>query len=118
LRLLVDECAAAAPLIGILRKAGHDVALSIDTLGKAAADRDVFAQALQEKRVVLTFDCADFSKLHETNSDHYGILLVYHDGDARDMTYAQISAAIGSVDAQYSGLLAGQLVVLNYYPRS
>jgi hypothetical protein len=32
--------------------------------------------------------------------------------------YAQISAAIGSVDAQYSGLLAGQLVVLNHYPRS
>ncbi len=117
MRLLVDECAAAAPLIGILRKAGHDVALSIDTLGKAAADRDVFAQALSEKRVVLTFDCADFSKLHETNSDHYGILLVYHDGDARNMTYAQVSAAIGSVDAHDLGDLAGQLIVLNYHRR-
>jgi hypothetical protein len=42
---------------------------------------------------------------------------VYHDGDARDMTYAQICAAIGSVDAHYSGALAGQLIVLNYHRR-
>ncbi len=99
----------------MLRKAGHDVSLSIESLGVAAADSDVLAHARQEKRAVLTFDCADFSMLHEAAPDHQGMLVAYQDGDSRDMSYAEITSTIDRITTTHPGGVAGQFIVLDHH---
>jgi predicted nuclease of predicted toxin-antitoxin system len=94
LRLLVDECASAEQLIRRLRDAGHDVVTSIDLLGIGASDGAVFDLAKRERRAILTYDCADFLALHAGDPKHHGVLLIYEDGNGRDMTFAEIAAAV------------------------
>jgi predicted nuclease of predicted toxin-antitoxin system len=114
LRLLVDECAAAKPLVRRLRDAGHDVVTSVEVLGNGASDAAVFDVAKRQRRTILTRDCTDFLALHAADSKHYGLLLIYEDGDARDLTFAEIAAAVPQA-ARSAKTLKGRCVILNRY---
>jgi hypothetical protein len=49
--------------------------------------------------VLLTKNPGDFLELHEKNSQHAGILLVYQDNDPdRDMSHAEIVRAIANLE--------------------
>ena len=102
----------------MLRSAGHDVVTSIDVFGTGASDTAVFEHGKREKRAILTFDCDDFVALHEKDSEHSGILLVYQDGDSRDMTYREIVGAIDSATQAHPGGIAKQRIVLNHVRRA
>jgi hypothetical protein len=115
LRLLVDECAGAAPLVGMLRKAGHDVVLSVEVLGAGATDRNVLGRAKTERRVILTFDCADFAVLHADDRGHTGILVAYQDGDSRDMGYGEVASSIARIEHANPGGIAGRIIVLKHH---
>lgn len=117
LHLLVDECLAAGPLVNLLRSAGHDVVTSIDVFGTGVSDTTVFEHGKRERRAILTFDCGDFAALHQEDAAHSGILLVYQDGDSRDMTYREIAIAVDHAVQSCPDGLAGHLIVLNHFRR-
>ena len=115
LHLLVDECLAAGPLVNMLRSAGHDVATSIEVFGIGVSDAAVFEHGKREGRAILTFDCGDFAALHQEDAAHFGILLVYQDGDSRDMTYHEIVIAIDHAVQSCPDGLAGKVIALNHF---
>jgi hypothetical protein len=64
-----------------------------------ATDEVHFFHAQATKRVILTKNPADFSRLHQQFSDHAGILAVYQDNDpSRDMSYADIVRDIANLE--------------------
>ncbi|MCK6528189.1 DUF5615 family PIN-like protein [Myxococcota bacterium] len=111
--MLVDEDSQARTLVARLRAAGHDVETA-ETAGlNSLADEEVLRRATAEGRVLLTRNCGDFRTLHALMHEHAGIVAVYQDADpAKNMSYAEIVAAIGGVEASLPGL-AGEFVVLN-----
>jgi predicted nuclease of predicted toxin-antitoxin system len=70
----VPEAIAAA-----VRLRGYDVVTARDAARKAASDLDQLRYASLQKRVLFTFNIADFIKLHDefiaTGRHHSGILL-------------------------------------------
>ena len=113
LRLLIDEDTQARPLVTLLMRSGHDVWTIQDAGQNGATDEQVLALARRENRLLLTHNCDDFRLLHQTHSQHPGILAIYQDRDvSKNMSRAQIVQTIARVKA--SGWeLAGQFVVLN-----
>lgn len=115
MRLLIDECAAAKPLLQMLRRSGLDVLTSVEALGRGAEDSAVFALGKRDGRAILTFNCRDFLALHRDDITHCGILLVYQDGDGRDMSDRQITDAIALIGGAYPDGIAGATVILNHF---
>lgn len=73
MRILADEN-IQEPTLRFLRELGHDVRGVNDTGLKSAPDADVFRQAQQEQRVVLTYNC-DFADIRDlTGKDHHGVI--------------------------------------------
>ena len=73
MRILADEN-IQKPTLGFLRELGHDVCGVNEAGLKSAPDSDVFRQAQQEQRVVLTYNC-DFADIRNlTGKDHHGII--------------------------------------------
>lgn len=64
------------------------------------ADDEVhFAYVRRTGQVILTYNPADFLKLHQQFPEHSGILAVYQDNDpSKDMTYADIVRAIANLE--------------------
>lgn len=118
MRLLVDECLVAAELIRRLRHAGHDVVTSVERVGAGASDSDVFNIAKDEQRTILTANCTDFAALHTANSEHAGLLLVYEDGDSRDMTYSDMVAAIDRAVRRNPDGFSSRSIILNHFRKS
>ena len=113
IRLLVDEDLQAKRLVALLRAAGHHVMTATEAGLEGASDESVLSRAHCERRSVLTRNAEHFRDMHESGSNHTGILVVSEDSDSRkNMGYADIVRAVGSLEA--AGLeLAGQFVVLN-----
>lgn len=115
LRLLVDEDTQARRLVEMLQAEGYDV-LTINEAGMTSvSDTVVMEIARTQQRVLLTRNCDDFLALHETNSDHSGILAIYQDADpTKSMSYTAIVKAIANLER--TGLsLKGLFIVLNQY---
>ena len=67
------------------------------TSGKA--DEVHLQFAASQGLALLTKNPDDFAQLHETSSEHAGILVSYQDNDPdRDMTYGEIVRAIGNLE--------------------
>lgn len=113
LKLLVDEDSQSRRLVRLLREAGHDVLTANEAGLQGAVDPAVLERAWAEDRILLTSNVHDFRLLHEENLDHRSILAICHDSDpAKDMSHAEIVAAIGNLEA--AGIdLAGSFHVLN-----
>lgn len=78
--------------------------------GRSQSDPAVLAYAKQAGRVVLTRNGRDFLMLHRADPQHAGILVEHQYADpAKNMSYRQIAAAIGKIDAS-GWALPGQFV--------
>lgn len=108
--LVLDECACDPSLFRTLNDVGIETLRSTDLVGPGAPDDAVLAIGYP----VLTFDCADFAALHGFNPHHGGIVLVYQDGDSRDMSDREIAYALLGVYRLHASL-AGQIFVLNSF---
>jgi hypothetical protein len=100
LRLYLDDCADANVLADLLRQAGHTVRRPREA-GTTGSKDDVHLQcAVQQGLILVTKNPADFQALHRLDPTHHGIFAIYQDNDpSRDMTDAEIVAAIGRIEA-------------------
>lgn len=102
-RLLVDECSEAKLLVQKLRDAQHDVLTVSEANLRNVRDADVFAAAIDDNRILLTHNPADFVELHEArmaqNLTHPGLFLVHRKNKPGDITYDQIVTAIANLEA-------------------
>jgi hypothetical protein len=65
------------------------------------------------KSALLTRNCNDFLKLHQLNSNHFGILAVYQDSDPlKNMSYQGIVQAIGNLKAVEMDLTGQRTIVI------
>ncbi len=93
------------PVVEQLRLLGHDV-LTIQETGKggqAEPDDEVLEAATAEKRCLLTLNRKHFIKLHNSRSDHSGIIVCTFDLDFAGQA-SRINAAI-EAHRQLSGKL-------------
>jgi predicted nuclease of predicted toxin-antitoxin system len=99
----------------MLRDVNHDV-LTVNEAGlQGKLDSLVFNYARQEHLVLLTHNCGDFKILHETHSNHPGILAIYKNDDpAKDMSFKAIVRAIANLEAIALDL-TNQFIVLNHW---
>lgn len=94
------------PVVGELRKLGHDV-ISIQERGRAGEstpDEEVLKMATSEDRAVLTINRKDFIRLHRKDPEHAGIIVCTYDPDYPRQAL-RIHSAIASC-----GDLHGQLL--------
>ena len=81
-------------MIKFLRNFGHDI-LTAKEAGKAnqrIPDEDVLAFAINNKRAILTRNRRDFIRLHNSNSDHAGIIVC-----SEDPNFEQAAIAINEL---------------------
>ena len=115
MRLLLDEDSKGRAFVRLLRDAGHDIETVADAGLTGQPDASVFAHAKASGRALITRNILDFLRLHDADGDHPGILAEHQDADpAKNMSYVQIVAAIGKIEA--SGWnLEGEFVSLNFW---
>jgi hypothetical protein len=119
LKLYLDDCSNSDLLALLLAKAGHQVVRPTDaSVDLEGEDDEVhFAFAAANQLTVITKNPADFEDLHNLNSNHSGILVVYQDNDLlRDMSDAEIVKAIQNLEsaAQLGGEpIPGKFHILN-----
>lgn len=71
------------PVVQELRRLGHDV-LTVREAGnadQAVPDDEVLAFACSEQRAVLTLNRRDFINLHNSQPQHFGIIVCTYDAD-------------------------------------
>ena len=97
------------PVVEELRRLGHEVLTTHEAgeAGKSVPDEQVLAFASSEGRVLVTLNRKHFIHLHNTNSDHAGIIVCTFDADFAGLAQ-RIHAAIGS-----KTLLSGELIRIN-----
>ena len=108
MRLLADEN-FPFPVVEALRSFGYDV-LTLNDLGKAGqalTDVSVLKLASDDSRAVLTLNRKHFVRLHQSSSDHSGIVVCSFDVD-----FDGQAKRIRAVFAAHSSL-AGQLLRIN-----
>jgi predicted nuclease of predicted toxin-antitoxin system len=115
LALLLDEDSQAKYLVSLLRAAEHDVLTINEIKLTGTSDDEVLKCARQQRRILLTRNCSDFYELHQTTTEHFGILAVYQDADpTKNMSYQAIVNAIANLE--FSGLeLTGRFIALNQW---
>ena len=113
LRLLIDECSQSHELVRALIDAGYDV-LTVDQAGLThLPDSEVLAFAIAHERIILTRNDTDFRRLHEVNSNHFGIFTVRFERDrSKRLTVDEVIRAIQNINNSGCGI-AGELAVLN-----
>lgn len=117
MRLYIDDDTCASVLVGLLRKAGHEVVIPAD-LGMAGRhDAEHLLRCVQEGRVFLTKNYTDFDPLHALligcAGTHTGIIVIRQEDDRRkNMTPKGIVTAIGKVE-QACPDLTNELITLN-----
>ena len=108
MRFLADEN-FPFPVVEALRSFGDDV-LTLNDLGKAGqalTDAAVLKLASDDERAVLTLNRKHFVRLHQSSSDHSGIIVCLFDLDF-DGQAKRIRSAIGGQSS-----LVGQLLRIN-----
>jgi hypothetical protein len=100
LSLYLDDCSNSHLLAALLRKSGHLAIRPVDA-GLAGEDDQVhLAFAVANSLTLVTKNPADFKILHDSDPNHFGILVVYQDNDPlRDMSEAEIVNAIKNLEA-------------------
>jgi predicted nuclease of predicted toxin-antitoxin system len=98
LSLYLDDCVLDHRLVDFLLRAGHRVVRSTEVGLEGEYDEVHFRHAADNGLTILTKNPADFEALHNSNQQHSGILVVYQDNDARDMSIAEIVKAISNLE--------------------
>lgn len=115
LRLYLDDCANDGHLRALLQAAGHTVIIPAEA-GTIGRNDDIHLRyAIEHDLVLVTMNARDFLALHQANSQHPGIVLIYRDNDVvRDMTNQDIVQALALLEQAYQGVgLANLVHVLN-----
>lgn len=112
-KIYLDDCAYAKELVRLLEAASHQVTTPRQA-GTTGMDDDVhFRYAADHSLILVTKNPDDFLELHQQNTQHSGILLVYQDNNPdRDMSHAEIVQAIANLE-QAGVVFAGFCHVLN-----
>jgi predicted nuclease of predicted toxin-antitoxin system len=102
MNLYLDDNAADAVLIALLRRAGHDVEIPAAAGLAGARDPVHLAHAVRQGRVILSWNYEDFEPLHDlvmvVQGHHPGIFIVRRDNDPRrDLKNPEIVRAIGNL---------------------
>ena len=114
LNLYLDDCANSDLLALLLGRAGHTVVRPGDAGTDGVADDVHLASAIANGLVLITKNPSDFEALHKADPNHPGIFAVYQDNDvARDMSQADIVAAIARLEAAVGYPIAGEFHSLN-----
>lgn len=97
------------PAVEELRRLGHDVLTSYESgqAGQAVPDENVLAFATTQARILLTLNRKHFVRLHQTPSDHAGIIVCTFDPDFIALAQ-RIHAALVTQPQ-----MSGQLVRIN-----
>lgn len=97
------------PSVEALRELGHDV-LTTAEAGKAdqrIPDEEVLAFAMENERILVTFNRKDFIRLHNEKQTHGGIIVCTVDADFPALAQRIHAALTAQSD------LAGQLIRVN-----
>ncbi len=119
MKLYLDDDSAAALLIRLLRRAGHDVQIPFDVGLNGRHDPVHLKHAALQDRVLLSHNHKDFELLHELvvalQGHHPGVFVVRKDNDPkRDLDSAGIVRAITKLLA--SGIpIADECHILNHW---
>jgi predicted nuclease of predicted toxin-antitoxin system len=112
-KIYLDDCAYAKELVRLLEAATHHVTTPRQAGTTGRADEAHFRYAADHGMILLTKNPDDFLELHQKDSHHAGILLVYQDNDPnRDMDHAEIVRAIANLE-QASIVFADSCHILN-----
>lgn len=112
-RIYLDDCAYDKELVRLLEEAGHQVVTPAQAGNTGQSDQVHFRYAAEHALRLLTKNPDDFAELHDVDSNHAGILLIYQDNDRdRDMTNAEIVRSIANLVAA-AVVLPGAVHVLN-----
>lgn len=112
-KIYLDDCAYAKDLVRLLEAAGHQVVTPRQAGITGREDAIHFRYAAENGLILLTKNPDDFLELHQTQSQHAGILLVYQDNDPdRDMSHAEIVRAITNLE-QAGVAFVGTCHILN-----
>jgi hypothetical protein len=107
LALYLDDCAFAHELRDLLLVAGHTVVVPVDVGLNGARDPLHFQHAVANRLTLVTKNPIDFEALHtatlNAGGHHPGIFAIYQDNDPRDMSNAEIVAAIANAEVWYAG---------------
>jgi hypothetical protein len=103
MRLYLDDDMDSNALIGLLRKAGHEVVSPRTIVTRGLSDEGHLRYATEHDLVLLTANAADFLELHEQrmarHESHHGMLLVYRENNpVEDMTLREIAQAINRIE--------------------
>jgi predicted nuclease of predicted toxin-antitoxin system len=117
MRLYLDDDSISAVLVTLLRRDGHDVVTSADAGMLGKHDAVHLAQAIDDRRILLSHNHNDFEELHElvmiAAGHHPGILIVRRDNDPkRDLTPRGVAVAVGNLE-QSQFVMTDQFQVLN-----
>lgn len=119
MRLYLDDCADADPLVTYLSNAGHDVETPRSAGTSGAADEVHLGFAARTGAALISKNPDDFEALHtewrEAGQSHGGILLICQDNvKGKDMQPGDIVRAIQNL--VNSGLpVADEVHVLNHW---
>ncbi len=75
-------------VVELLRNLGHDI-LTVQEAGKAnqgISDEEVLAFAIRENRAVLTINRSDFIQFHNSQPNHFGIIVCTEDLNRQRLT--------------------------------
>jgi hypothetical protein len=112
-KIYLDDCAHDKGLVRQLEQAGHQVVTPTQASTTGRADDVHFRYAIEHGLVLLTKNPDDFLELHDKDSSHPGILVVYQDNDPnRDMNHTDIVRAIANL-VNAGVALPGTVQVLN-----
>jgi len=97
------------PVVGELRRLGHDVLTIHETgqAGKALPDEAVLDAACRDNRAIVTLNRRHFVRLHRDRPDHCGMVVCTFDADFSGLAQRIHEA----VEARAS--LSGQLIRIN-----
>ncbi len=112
-KIYLDDCAYAKELVRLLEAAGHQVTTPRHAGTTGRQDEVHLRYAIDNNLILVTKNPDDFLELHQNNSQHAGILLIYQDNDPnRDMNHAEIVRAIANLE-QAGVAFVGSCHVLN-----
>jgi hypothetical protein len=98
-KIYLDDCAYHKELVRCLEQAGHQVVTPAQAQIIGRADEVHFRYAADHGLVLLTKNPDDFLELHDKDSKHAGILVVYQDNDPdRGMSHSDVGRAIANLE--------------------
>ena len=103
MKVYLDDDMDSNVLIGLLRKAGHEVFSPRTTGTRGQSDQAHLRYAAEHHLVLLTANAGDFIELHERwmsrSENHDGMLIVYRENNpVQDMTLQEIAHAVTQIE--------------------